>query len=48
VTLDNADYQCAALFMRAAYRDRVRREYIPYLESTVLLRGAAARVLRGA
>jgi peptidoglycan-N-acetylglucosamine deacetylase len=33
VTLDNADYQYAALYTRPAYRDRVRREYVAYMES---------------
>jgi len=35
VTLDNADYQYAALYTRPEYRDRVRREYVPYMESVV-------------
>ncbi len=35
VTLDNADYQFAALYTRPEYRERVRREYVPYLESVV-------------
>lgn len=33
VTIDNADYQYAALYTDARYRDRVRREYVPYMES---------------
>jgi peptidoglycan/xylan/chitin deacetylase (PgdA/CDA1 family) len=35
VTLDNADYQYAALYTRPQYRDRVRQEYVPYMESVV-------------
>jgi peptidoglycan/xylan/chitin deacetylase (PgdA/CDA1 family) len=35
VTLDNADYQYAALYNRPEYRERVRREYVPYMESVV-------------
>lgn len=35
VTLDNADYMFAALYMRPEYRERVRREYVPYMESIV-------------
>jgi peptidoglycan/xylan/chitin deacetylase (PgdA/CDA1 family) len=35
VTFDNADYQYAALFNDARYRERVRREYVPYMESVV-------------
>lgn len=35
VTLDNSDYQYAALYTRPAYRDRVAREYVPYMESIV-------------
>jgi peptidoglycan/xylan/chitin deacetylase (PgdA/CDA1 family) len=35
VTIDNSDYMYAALYMRPEYRDRVRREYIPYMESVV-------------
>lgn len=33
VTIDNADYQYAALYNDARYRERVRREYVPYMES---------------
>ena len=40
VTLDNADYQFAVFYMRPAYRDRVRREYVPYVKSTVAALGA--------
>jgi peptidoglycan/xylan/chitin deacetylase (PgdA/CDA1 family) len=35
VTFDNADYEYAALYNRPEYRDRVRREYVPYMESVV-------------
>jgi peptidoglycan/xylan/chitin deacetylase (PgdA/CDA1 family) len=35
VTLDNADYQYAALYTRPQYRGRVRQEYVPYMESIV-------------
>ncbi|MEZ5287757.1 MAG: polysaccharide deacetylase family protein [Vicinamibacterales bacterium] len=35
VTLDNADYMFAALYTRASFRDRVRREYVPYMASIV-------------
>ncbi|MCL5744630.1 MAG: polysaccharide deacetylase family protein [Acidobacteria bacterium] len=33
VTLDNSDWQYAALYTRPQYRERVRREYVPYMES---------------
>jgi peptidoglycan/xylan/chitin deacetylase (PgdA/CDA1 family) len=35
VTIDDADYEYAALYTRPAYRERVRREYVPYMESVV-------------
>jgi peptidoglycan/xylan/chitin deacetylase (PgdA/CDA1 family) len=35
VTLDNNDYQWAALYTRPEYRERVRQEYVPYMESVV-------------
>jgi peptidoglycan/xylan/chitin deacetylase (PgdA/CDA1 family) len=35
VTIDDADYELAALYTRDEYRDRVRQEYLPYLESVV-------------
>ncbi len=35
VTLDDDDYEFAALYTRPQYTDRVRREYIPYMESVV-------------
>jgi peptidoglycan/xylan/chitin deacetylase (PgdA/CDA1 family) len=33
VTLDNGDYEYAALYNRPEYQERVRREYVPYMES---------------
>jgi peptidoglycan/xylan/chitin deacetylase (PgdA/CDA1 family) len=35
VTLDNSDWAFAALYTKPEYRDRVRREYIQYMESVV-------------
>jgi len=35
VTLDNSDYMYAALYIRPEHRERVRREYLPYMESVV-------------
>jgi peptidoglycan-N-acetylglucosamine deacetylase len=35
VTLDNADYLFAAAYSRPQHRERVRREYVPYMESVV-------------
>jgi peptidoglycan/xylan/chitin deacetylase (PgdA/CDA1 family) len=35
VTFDNSDYIYAALYTRPQHRDRVRREYVPYMESVV-------------
>jgi len=35
VTLDDSDYEFAALYTKPAYRERVRREYLPYMESIV-------------
>jgi len=35
VTLDNSDYMYAALYTRPEHRERVRREYLPYMESVV-------------
>ena len=35
VTLDNSDYMYAALYTRPEHRERVRREYLPYMESIV-------------
>ena len=35
VTLDDADYMFAAVYMNPALRERARREYVPYMESVV-------------
>jgi peptidoglycan/xylan/chitin deacetylase (PgdA/CDA1 family) len=35
VTLDNSDYMYAVLYTKPQYRERVRREYVPYMESIV-------------
>ena len=35
VTLDNSDYEYARLYTRPEFRERVRREYLPYMESIV-------------
>jgi peptidoglycan/xylan/chitin deacetylase (PgdA/CDA1 family) len=35
VTIDNSDYMYAALYTRPEFRDRVRKEYVPYIESVV-------------
>ena len=35
VTLDDSDYEYASLYTKPQYRDRVRREYVPYMESVV-------------
>ena len=35
VTLDNSDYAFAAAYTKPAYRERVRAEYVPYMESIV-------------
>ncbi len=35
VTFDNSDYMFAAAYMHAELRDRVIRDYVPYLESVV-------------
>jgi peptidoglycan-N-acetylglucosamine deacetylase len=35
VTIDTADYLFAAQYTSPGYKDRVRREYIPYMESVV-------------
>ena len=35
VTLDNADYAFAVAYLQPELRARVRREYVPYMESTV-------------
>jgi peptidoglycan/xylan/chitin deacetylase (PgdA/CDA1 family) len=35
VTLDDDDYEFAALYTEPKFQDRVRREYVPYMESVV-------------
>lgn len=35
VTLDNSDYEYAALYTKPEFKDRVRQEYVPYMESIV-------------
>ncbi|HEV3333411.1 MAG TPA: polysaccharide deacetylase family protein [Bryobacteraceae bacterium] len=35
VTFDDSDYEYAALYTKAEFRDRVKREYVPYMESIV-------------
>jgi peptidoglycan-N-acetylglucosamine deacetylase len=35
VTIDDDDYEFAALYTRPEYRERVREEYVPYMESVV-------------
>jgi peptidoglycan/xylan/chitin deacetylase (PgdA/CDA1 family) len=35
VTFDNSDYMFAAAFLKPALRERVQREYVPYLESVI-------------
>jgi len=35
VTLDDSDYEYAALYTRPEYKDRVKREYVPYMELVV-------------
>jgi peptidoglycan/xylan/chitin deacetylase (PgdA/CDA1 family) len=35
VTFDDADYEFAALYLKPEFRERVRREYVPYMESVV-------------
>lgn len=35
VTLDNADYEFAALYTKPEFHERAGREYLPYLESVV-------------
>jgi peptidoglycan/xylan/chitin deacetylase (PgdA/CDA1 family) len=35
VTFDDADYMYAALYMKPDLRERVRAEYVPYMESVV-------------
>ncbi len=47
VTFDNSDYMYAALYTRPEYRERVRREYVPYMESVVASFEVAAVALTG-
>ena len=35
VTLDDADYEFAVLYGKPEFRERVRREYVPYMQSIV-------------
>jgi peptidoglycan-N-acetylglucosamine deacetylase len=35
VTLDDSDYEYARLYNEPVYRDRVKQEYVPYMESIV-------------
>jgi len=35
VTIDDADYEFAALYTSPQFHDRVRKEYVPYMESVV-------------
>ena len=35
VTLDNSDYEFAALYTRPEHQEHVKREYVPYMESVV-------------
>jgi peptidoglycan/xylan/chitin deacetylase (PgdA/CDA1 family) len=35
VTIDDADYEFAALYTRPEFHDRVQKEYVPYMESVV-------------
>lgn len=35
VTIDDSDYQYAALYTNPQFKERVRREYVPYMESVV-------------
>ena len=47
VTFDNSDYMFAALYRQPEYRERVRREYVPYMESVVASFEAASIALAG-
>ena len=47
VTIDNADYMFAALYTDPKYRERVRREYVAYMESVVASFEAASVALAG-
>ena len=35
VTFDDSDYEYAALYTKSQFKERVRREYVPYMESIV-------------
>jgi peptidoglycan/xylan/chitin deacetylase (PgdA/CDA1 family) len=35
VTIDNSDFEYAVLYTRPEFKDRVRKEYVPYTESVV-------------
>jgi hypothetical protein len=35
VTIDDDDYLFAAAYLKPGYRERARREYVPYMESVV-------------
>ncbi len=35
VTFDNSDYMFAAAYLKPEYKERVEREYVPYLESVI-------------
>ncbi len=35
VTLDNSDYMFASAYLKPSFAERVKREYVPYLESVV-------------
>jgi peptidoglycan-N-acetylglucosamine deacetylase len=35
ITFDTADWEFASLYTRPQYRDRARRDYVPYMESVV-------------
>ena len=47
VTIDNSDYMFAALYANATHRERVAREYVPYMESVVAFFEARAVELAG-
>ena len=40
VTFDNADYMYAAAYNGTRYRERVRREYVPYMQPADWVREA--------
>ena len=35
VTLDNSDWEFAALYTKPKYKERVARDYVPYMESVI-------------